>query len=297
VLIPSFRRPVDLARCLTAIKSQSRAADEVLVVNRIGDQETAEIANGWRDRLPVKIVVVSRPGVVHAMQAGLAMCTGEVVAITDDDAAPRADWLARIETHFVTDPKLGGVGGRDWVHAGAQRVEQDAASVGVVTWFGKVVGNHHLGVGQARQVDVLKGVNCSFRVSAIAPIGFDTRLKGEGAQVHWEMCLCFAVKRAGWRLVYDPAVAVDHYPAPRFDRDRRDRFDPRATWDRAYNFRLALGQLSPWWKRVSAFAWHYAVGTRDEPGLLNLVRLLGRRDPDALVKFRAARGFLHLEAE
>ncbi|RAG65491.1 hypothetical protein DN536_36710, partial [Burkholderia multivorans] len=28
--------------------------------------------------------------------------------------------------------------------------------------------------------------------------------------------------RAGWKLMYDPAIAVDHYPAERFDDDRRD---------------------------------------------------------------------------
>jgi len=30
---------------------------------------------------------------------------------------------------------------------------------------------------------------------------------------------------AGWKLIYDPRVAVDHYPAQRFDEDQRNKFN------------------------------------------------------------------------
>jgi glycosyltransferase involved in cell wall biosynthesis len=297
VLVPSYRRPAALRRCLEAILAQERPADQILVAARHDDIETLSVVAICGGHRPIEVVEVFQPGVVHAMNCGLGRCKGDVLAITDDDAAPWADWLARIEAHYEADLKIGAVGGRDWIRTGVGTVERGAAVVGVLTWFGRLAGNHHLGVGKARDVDILKGVNCSFRMSAIGPIGFDTRLKGEGAQVHWEMCLCFAVKRAGWRLVYDPAVAVDHYPAARFDRDQRDRFDARATADRAYNCRLALGEISPGWKRLAAYAWHYVVGTRDEPGLVNFIKLIGRSDPNAVLKFRAAHGLLRLEAE
>jgi cellulose synthase/poly-beta-1,6-N-acetylglucosamine synthase-like glycosyltransferase len=288
VLIPSYRRPTDLERCLGALSVQDRRADQILVVVRIGDEETSRAVRSWHEKLPLMIVEVTAPGQVHALNAGLAQCKGHIVAITDDDAAPRPDWLARIEVHFEADDKLGGVGGRDWVHQNGGMEIGQRRIVGKVQWFGRVVGHHHLGAGPAREVDTLKGANCAFRMSAIGPVGFNSHLRGTGAQVHNDMAASLAVRRAGWRLVYDPEVAVDHYPAARFDRDARGKFDAQATADRAYNFRVALAEISPLPRRLAAMAWHYAVGTRDEPGVLNGLRMIARREPYGLQKFLAA---------
>ena len=94
---------------------------------------------------------------MSALNAGLAHCTGDVLAITDDDAAPRSHWLARIEGHFASDPKIGAVGGRDWIYHDGVVELGDSTVVGRILWFGRVVGNHHRGVGPARDVDLLKG--------------------------------------------------------------------------------------------------------------------------------------------
>jgi cellulose synthase/poly-beta-1,6-N-acetylglucosamine synthase-like glycosyltransferase len=197
VLIPSYRRPDDLERCLCALSQQVRAPDQVLVVARLGDDATNSVATAWLTRLPLEVVVVTLPGQVQALNAGLARVRGDIVAITDDDAAPRPDWLARIEAHFAADPKLGGVGGRDWVHQNGVVEMGERSVVGRVHWFGRISGNHHLGAGNARDVDVLKGSNCAFRLAVLQPLGFDACLKGAGAQVHNDMMASLAVKRAG----------------------------------------------------------------------------------------------------
>lgn len=292
VLVPTYRRAPDLVRCLQAIALQTRRAEQVVVITRQNDDESAAVLPEFRDRLPLKNVTVKTTGLVHALNAGLAQCTGDIVAITDDDAAPRPDWLARIEAHFARDPKTGGVGGRDWVHQNGVTHTAMRRQTGTVQWYGRIIGNHHLGAGPPREVDILKGANCAFRMSAIAPIGFDARLRGTGAQVHNDMLVSLAIKRAGWRLIYDPEVAVDHYPAPRFDIDLRDQFNPQATADRAYNTRLSLAEITPAWRRRAATTWHNLIGTPDEPGLLNLLRMLAKREPHALEKFRAAHGTL-----
>lgn len=288
ILIPSYRRPDDLQRCFTALASQTRKPGQVITVARTGDSKTIALCQTWQTHLPLTIVEVTTPGQVHALNAGLAHCTGEIVAITDDDAAPHADWLARIEARFAANPKLGGVGGRDWVHHHGRIETGPAHPAGKVQFFGRITGNHHLGTGPARDVDILKGANCAFRMQAIRPIGFNTTLRGTGAQVHNDMVACLAIKRAGWRIIYDPAIAVDHFPAPRFDSDARNQFNPQATADRAYNLRVALSMISPPPLRYAAWIWHYLVGTRDEPGIFNLARALSRRDPNAWKRFRAA---------
>jgi len=92
-----------------------------------------------------------------------------------------------------------------------------------VHWFGRVIGNHHLGVGEPRET-CCKGVNMNYRRAAIANLRFDQRLWGPGAQAHNDMAFSLAVRR-GWKLIYDPRVAVDHYPAQRFDEDQRNKFN------------------------------------------------------------------------
>src|SRR5262245_59918316 len=97
VLVPTYRRPRDLARCLAVLRAQERLPDQVVIVTRDTDAETrASLADADLSPLHPTVVEVARPGVVAAMNAGLAAATGAIVAITDDDAAPRPDWLRRI---------------------------------------------------------------------------------------------------------------------------------------------------------------------------------------------------------
>jgi glycosyltransferase involved in cell wall biosynthesis len=287
VVVPSYRRPRDLERCLKALSVQTRPADQILVVVRSDDEETLETVRSFQEMLPLEAVHVEIPGQVYALNAGLARCSGDVVAITDDDAAPRPKWLARIEDHFASHPKIGGVGGRDWLYNDGVIELGDSAVVGCILWFGRIVGDHHRGAGPVRDVDILKGANCSFRVNAIKHIGFDTRLRGTGAQVHNDMMISLAVRRAGWRLVYDPEVAVDHYLGTRHDRDQRQKLDKVATENRAFNLRLALNEIQPGWLRMMALAWQLAVGNREAPGIAWLWRHKMNGRKDILAVYRA----------
>ncbi len=286
-LIPSYRRPRDLERCLQAFTNQVRLADQLMVVARTEDDETLNVVRQWNQRLAIELIEVTVPGVVHALNAGLARCTGDILAITDDDAAPRPDWLSRIEAHYAADPSLGGLGGRDWIYPNGVFEPGDSAVVGRILWYGRIIGNHHRGVGPVRDVDLLKGANWSFRTTAIRQIGFDTRLRGSGAQVYNEVPASLGVKRAGWRLVYDPQVAVDHYLSVRHDRDQRQKLDKVATENRAFNLRLVLNEIQPNRLRLMALAWQLAVGTKEAPGIIWLWRHRMKGRKDILAVYRA----------
>ena len=286
VLIPTYRRPQDLRRCLAALSAQTRPADEVVVVVRDTDIETRSFLAGSPQILPgLRVVTVSQPGVLAAMTAGLAETCGEIIALTDDDTAPFPDWLERIEACFAKDPKIGGVGGRDW-QANDHRSRK---IVGKIQWYGRVIGNHHLGVGDAREVDILKGANCAYRAAPLKKIGFETRLRGDGAQVHWELALGLAMRRAGWKLVYDPAIALDHHIAQRIDDDANHRgyFSAKGLTNAVYNETLILlTYLSPV-RRIVYLIWVLIIGTWAEPGLLQVPRLLARQDKDVWIRLRA----------
>jgi cellulose synthase/poly-beta-1,6-N-acetylglucosamine synthase-like glycosyltransferase len=271
VIVPTYRRPDDLSRCLSALLCQARTPEQIVVVARADDEAThACLADHVTLRvLNVDIATVDEPGQVAALNRGLEAATGDVIAITDDDAAPRSDWVERIAAAFEADPKLGALGGRDWVHEGGRVLDGEREMVGKVQRSGRIIGNHHLGVGGAREVDLLKGANMSYRRAAVGDLRFDKRLRGTGAQTHNDMAFSMGVKRAGWKLVYDPLVAVDHYPAERAGDDPRNAQTFASMRNAAFNLHLILrGHLSPL-HREAAWWWYALIGTRVYPGLMH----------------------------
>ncbi len=275
VVIPTYRRPQSLARCLDALDRQTRPAEEIVVVVRDDDAASDELAR-TRPR-QVRVVAVQRPGVVAAMNAGLDASRGDVIALTDDDSSPHPDWLARIVDVFASEDRIGAVGGRDWVYSyrTGRLIEGSEPVVGTIGRFGRVTGNHHAGVGPARDVDVLKGVNLSVRGELLRQIRFDERLRGVGTEHHWELALCLALRRRGWRVVYDPAIAVDHHPQPRVNDSRE--FSPRELRDSRHNETLAVLEHLPPWRGGLHLVWAGAIGTSSSPGVAHLARLLPSR--------------------
>lgn len=289
VIVPAYQRPEALERCLTAIAGQTRRPDEVIVVLRVGDDATIAAARSVRfpPDTSVALEMVTTPGVVAAMQRGLDAAQGEIIAFTDDDAEPRADWLERLVRTIDQDERIAGAGGRDW-----QPLERgDAHVVGRVQWFGRVVGNHHLGAGSARDVDLLKGVNCAFRAAPLRAVGFDARLLGGGAQLHWELALCLPLRRAGWRLVYDPAIAVDHHVAVRtgVDQIHRGRFAAEPFLHAVHNETLVLLSHQQGMAHLAYRLWSMWVGTTANPGVLAALRLRLQGHDWAAAAWRAAR--------
>ena len=281
VIIPTYRRVAELKQCLAAVRNQRRAADQVLVTVRDTDIETrAFLAARTADELTVQIVDVGEPGVVAAMNAALCVSTGDLIALTDDDAAPWPDWLERIEKHFAVDPRLGGVGGRDWQYKLGKLDDGAEHHCGKLQWWGRVTaGHHHAAMGPLREVAVIKGVNCAYRAAPLKAIGFDARLAGTGAQVHWELSLGLAMRRAGWKIVFDPAVAVDHFPAVRFDEDQRSTFSGLAQRNAVANETLVLCEHFRGIQRWVFLLWSLLVGTRASPGFAQLPRLLWEGRP------------------
>lgn len=286
VIVPTFRRVPELARCLAALGRQGRPADQIVVVCRDTDTDShAAVAASGK---AIDLALVGTGGQVAAMNTGLDAARGEIVAIIDDDTIPSPDWLERIERHYANDARLGGLGGRDVVHHGERVVPASEAKVGIIELHGRIIGNHHIGLGAAREVHVLKGANLSFRVAALAGARFDSRLLGAGAQVCNEVGICAAVRRNGWRVVYDPAVVVDHFPAVRHDEDARNTFSPVAQHNATHNETLAVLDALPAWRRPLFLAWAFALGTRASPGLLQAPRLAAQGAPNVAARVRAS---------
>jgi GT2 family glycosyltransferase len=234
-----------------------------------------------------EVVIGPNDNFALALNAGIMASTGDFVALTDDDAEPSSDWIERLVEHF-NDPSIAGVGGRD------VQIQNpgNAEIVGIVKWYGKIIGNHHIGAGQARDVDVLKGVNCCFRGDSIRAIGVDQRLHGTGTVMHTELSLCLPLRRAGFRLVYDPTLMVLHHIAPRGDGDNNNRggFNGPALRDIVHNETLVILEHLPWFRKVLYLSWGFLIGSLSAPGVLQIPRAIGKfgRVGEVIARWRYA---------
>ena len=288
VLIPCYLRADHLERNLNALKQQNRLPDQVVIAVRETDTMVRTFLQGY-DAAPLSLTISTAPevgGFSGAINAGLRDVVGEVVAVTDDDTEAFPDWLERIENYFLADPTVGGVGGRDmqeWITV------FDAKEVGIVKWWGNVIGNHHIGgVGTVRPVDVLKGCNCAYRTAPFRAIGFDMRLWGKGMQMNTEVALGLCFRRAGWTLLFDPDLKVQHHAAERHDNDKRGMvFNKEAQVNQMHNKTLSLWEHFGVAQRGVFLVWSLLIGTRTDPGLVQIVRLLGK-DEHVLRKARAS---------
>jgi len=290
VLICTYRRPDALLPCLAGLAAQSRLPDDVMLVVRPSDTATRDaMAARPADSLPWRIVPVHEPGLVAARNAGLAANRCTIVSFCDDDTVASPEWLQRILAHFIADPTLGGLGGRDRCHDGTCFDDRKRSVVGHLEWWGRAIGNHHLGFGPARPVDFLKGANMSFRAEALRGLWFDTRLRGKGAQPNDDLSFSLSVKRGGWKLAYDPAVLINHYAAGDQLRSyvvRPGLPDPVAYAECCYNHAVTMwDELSPT-RRLAFAVWARLIGTSTYPGIVQAARFWLRRDPAAWRKFR-----------
>jgi glycosyltransferase involved in cell wall biosynthesis len=271
VLVPTYRRPALLVQCLDGLARQTLTAHEVLVVVRRDDSESrASIAN--RSDLPLREVVVDRPGVVAARNAGLDIAAGDIVAFIDDDAIPHPDWLARLVEHYA-DPAVGAVGGRDQIyHGDVLDTGPLFRRVGILTWYGRFISMHHLGQGPARDVDFLKGVNMSFDRRRNPDVRVDECLRGQGAQVYEETTVCLQIRQRGQRVVYDPEIVVDHHEADRGDNDEREPRLLRPRRDRHHNQAYVVVRYYPVPRAVVHLIYALAIGMEDSPGVALTIR-------------------------
>jgi GT2 family glycosyltransferase len=283
VLIPSYRRPAALERCLRSLAAQRERPDEVLVVWQGDDEPTRAAAEHLRPALPFPLRVLHCPeaGVVPAENRALEAATGQLILLLDDDAVAPPDWVARHRAHY-DDPTVGAVGGpADNFHPdGTPFPRRTAEPLGRITWFGRVVGNLYDHAPEwrdrpPREVDHLVGYNLSLRRAAFDR--FEARLRR-----YWqlfEMDACLQVKARGYRVILDFANVVEHHPTNRAYVPGREGDLATKVYNAAYNQALVLAKHSPRSLRPPRLLYLLCVGSVSLPGLAAFplaVRRFGR---------------------
>lgn len=111
VVIITKDRPAFLARALQSLTRQSLMPNEVLVVDNNSALSYESVFAEFQDRLPLRTVVETVPGIPAARNRGIREVRGDIIAFTDDDCEADPHWLENIVAPFYRNPFIGMVGG------------------------------------------------------------------------------------------------------------------------------------------------------------------------------------------
>src|SRR5437764_6296260 len=109
VVVPTFRRPASLNRCLAALCAQDfdPGAYEVIVVDDAASDEARGVVTCWAARAAARglalryVPVTGAHGPAAARNDGWHAARGPIIAFTDDDCLPTPGWLAAGVAAFV----------------------------------------------------------------------------------------------------------------------------------------------------------------------------------------------------
>lgn len=198
VAVTTRNRAESLERALRALGELTYPRYEVIVVDNGSTDATARVA----ERFPVRYVVSPvSDGISGARQRGVEAARGEIVAMCDDDCVPRPDWLEAYVERFLAEDELGLLGGHvnNIGFPGARQFKGRT----------KLGRNGELRfVVDPVEADYFGNLNMAVRVEALRSFGgYDPFFKAGREEID----LAQSVRRAGYRVAYEPRAVVEHY--------------------------------------------------------------------------------------
>ena len=108
VIVPTYRRPGQLAECLEALARLEYPRDrlEAIVVDDGGDEPLDDVVAAVRDRLDVALIRQEHAGPSTARNTAVARARGDLLVFTDDDCRPAPDWLQRLGSGHSAAPDV-----------------------------------------------------------------------------------------------------------------------------------------------------------------------------------------------
>jgi GT2 family glycosyltransferase len=184
------------------------------VMDQSTDDSTREVVVGLQEKLAEQCAIhyhhLEQAGLSRAYNAGFRATDGPIVACTDDDVVVPADWLTRIARSFDTDPQLGLLYGQVLIPPSLIPVDSDTI-VPTLVWTERqrLHRSHH-------NYKVWgMGANMAVRRTVMEAVGGFDEMMGGGAPLRSSQDFDFALRvyRAGFAVLLDPEVKVDHYGA------------------------------------------------------------------------------------
>ncbi len=190
---------------------------EVLIINNASTDDTAAVAQGFADRLPLRVVDEPEPGLTYARHRGLAESRFAILGFIDDDNHVPPHWAAAMLAIFKDQPQVAACGGPI----------SEICEMTPPPWFEKFKGNYTIWAPHEQAQAVrhpLCGAGLGIRKTAWEKLradGFESLLsdrKGAALSSGGDFELGYALLLAGWQLYYDPALHLRHFiPAGRLN--------------------------------------------------------------------------------
>jgi glycosyltransferase involved in cell wall biosynthesis len=188
VIVCAHNEEAYLPACLDSLLAQSRAPDEILVIDNASTDRTGEVAAACDG---VRVIREPRKGLVIARERGRQEAQGDLLVYVDADCRAPQAWLDRIERRFVRTPALvalsSGYRFYDWDWWGRLLIRSYDYTLAPAT---HLLVKHLLRLGV-----VFYGGNFAVRRQALSRIGgFDTSIDFHGEDTNLGRRL-FAVGR------------------------------------------------------------------------------------------------------
>jgi GT2 family glycosyltransferase len=279
VIVPTYKRPVWLKRCLNSLLRQTKLPTEVIVVMRDSDRETHQAFNGmsigWpHESVSLRAEYVNQPGFLPPLIKGKESASGDIVCFIDDDAEAHPDWLGRLLAHYG-DRGIGAVGGRcinRRMNGEEYQYPSAKKNASRLSWYGRLETNMYrdLVSNLPQNATCLMGGNCSYRKDVLDRVRVDPLLERDAAQ-NWELDWGLQLRRMGYRMLFDPLAKVDHYSAEREIVGGRDRKNYDGLYWASHNTAYILLKHLPWFGKIGFCVYGNMVGTRMSWGMASIV--------------------------
>ncbi|MEG3082707.1 glycosyltransferase family 2 protein [Sphingomonas sp. PB2P12] len=216
LLICTRNRAGSLAATLDSVTRAAAHAGavalEVVLVDNGSVDDTPQQLAAWQaiQAFPVHRVREPRPGLARARNTGLALCTGRIVSLTDDDCVLHAGYFPALLAAFA------GVGGSAII--GGRILLGDPADLPVTI---KLEDHPMVAPSSGFPGGFVMGANLAFTADVLSLTGgFDERF-GAGAPFVAAEDTDFLFRAAGLGVpvLYDPLIVVDHHHGRRHTDD------------------------------------------------------------------------------
>lgn len=203
IAVATCGRPESLARCLDALAAQSRAPDEIIVVDQDPLQETKDAIRS--SGLTVRYFEQPKLGLSASRNLALSKASGTILAVTDDDCLPEAGWAAAIVEAFDSERSPTALTGPILAPSGARPPGMCAISLRkslvtevfssrTIPWYVGSGGNFSGDVGKLQRIG-----------------GWDERLGAGAPGMAAEDCdMIDRLLSAGEQVRYDAGAVVRH---------------------------------------------------------------------------------------
>ncbi len=212
--------------------------DEVVVVNG-GDENADGVVNEFIDKhgVEVKLVKTLNKNLAASRNVGFPHCTGDLVAMTDDDAQVFPDWVTQMKRIHCEHPEAGAVGGAVVAIDQSARASRLAERVTFPSW------------SQPGYRRTLPTVNLCYKAQAIQCVGAqdETLWTSEDVDYNWRMI------HLGYQVYFDPSIRVYHHHPTTY----------RELWRKHYSYGRGYYILRSKWRDMYSIYPHQLATFKD----------------------------------